>query len=104
MKFDIGKIVSIVSRHAGAAVKAVEIAGAVFGKGQQKKDAAITATIAGAAEGMAIIDTTMEERQLALIPEAKEAIAAVIEARVALMKAEKELHDVYDAVRAKIGK
>jgi hypothetical protein len=46
----------------------------------------------------------MEERQLALIPEAKEAIAAVIEARVALMKAEKELHDVYDAVRARLGK
>ena len=101
MKINLGKIVKFAVEHADLGVKAVEAIKGVFTKGSDKKAAALDILNTAIEAGAELSD---DEQQLALLPEVKQAYDAVIEAKVSVMKAQKELLDVLKVARASYGK
>lgn len=99
MKIDIGKIAKFVVEHADTGVRLVESMTKIFkkGSGADKKDTVRGVIEAAIAAG---VELSGDEQAIALLPEVKEAYDAVIEARVAVMHAQKELLDVLSVARA----
>lgn len=95
MNINIGKVAKFVVEHAGVGVKLAQSIGRLI-KGSDKK-AAVQDIIADALATAG--DLTDDERALAIVPEVREAIDAIIDAKVAVMKAERELRDVIDAIK-----
>lgn len=103
MKINLGKIAQFVIQHADTGVRLVESMTKVFkkGSGADKKD-----TVRGVIEAAieAGVELSGDEQAIALLPEVKQAYDAVIEAKVSVMKAQKELLDVLKVARASYAK
>lgn len=105
MNLNILKIISFIGRHAKDGVQVVEATKELFTNGADKKQKVRDLIEAAITKG-AQLDAHESDHQLskaeqvlALLPECREAYDALIEARVAVLKAEAALRAVLDEAR-----